>query len=119
MSSAVAVDINRIANDVCRFRIMVVSQSLRLDRDSLTVEASFYLSNVMTNPYAPPPIVTREERKFRLEPTIRASRNSMKIGMLCGAVGGVLLEVGLLFSPRPPIEWLMAAPGLIFGLGIL
>ena len=72
----------------------------------------------MTNPYAPPPIVSREDRKFRLESSVRSSTSFIKVGLVCAFLSGAILEVTVANFPFVESAWALALPGLVLGIGI-
>lgn len=72
----------------------------------------------MTNPYAPPPIVTREDRKFRLESSVRSSTSFIKVGLVCASISGAILEITVAKFPFIESAWALVLPGLVLGIGI-
>jgi hypothetical protein len=72
----------------------------------------------MTNPYAPPRIVSREETKFRVRSSVKSSTSFVKVGLVCAFISGVILEVTV--AKDPFIDSISASllPGLVLGLGV-
>ena len=72
----------------------------------------------MTNPYAPPPIMTREDRKFRLESSVRSSTSFIKVGLVCAFISGAVLEITVANFPFIESAWALVLPGFVLGVGI-
>jgi hypothetical protein len=72
----------------------------------------------MTNPYAPPPIVTREDRNFQLESTFRSSTSFIKVGLVCALISGAILEITVANIPFIESLWALVLPGFVMGIGI-
>ena len=72
----------------------------------------------MTNPYAPPPTIDTESRKFRLEASVRSARGFASIGLMCGLASGVLFELIIRRMPFVTLGQAMLGPGLILGCGM-
>jgi hypothetical protein len=71
----------------------------------------------MSNPYAPPPPIEADERKFQIRESVAAAGKSMKVGLLCSLLSGCLLEFGMEWIPVS-LTGQLALPGLVLGIGV-